>query len=289
MSETNALSGGAPEQPNTSQPEHGGSITKSDTVVPNDPQTGEAPAAPLEPPKPEDAPPEKPAKTEKPWYEDRIAKQSRKIADEGRRADNLQRQLDELRAANARAAASPDQPAQPGPQPTAPADIERLIEQRAAERVTAERQAAAANEFNAECNRIASAGAKEFPDFSDALQSLWNSTDGLDNNGAMKPQTVAMIEAAAETGKAHQVLHHLGRNPEEAIRIAGLPTEAKRAAAIVKLANTLEAPKAVSRAPTPIAPVAGGSARNETDILNTRDTGDYVRKRLEHWKAKTGR
>jgi hypothetical protein len=268
-------------------------VVKSDVVIPNDPLTGEPPAAPEPEAKPEPgkpAEPEKPAKAETPWYEKRLATQTAKIAAEARRADAAERALADFmarRGAQPTHEAPQEQPQgqQPAPQPKAltDADIERIV----AERETARKAEEHTKAFNAECAKVADIGGKEFPDFSDALRTLWSVTEGLDDRGGMTPQAVSLIEAAIETEKAHQVLHYLGKNPDEAMKISAM-TDAKRGVAIAKIAAKLEAPKPISKAPPPISPV-GGSAQTESGAMGPKDPVKWMAWRDEQVKAAQGR
>jgi len=67
----------------------------------------------------------------------------------------------------------------------------------------------------------------------------------------------SLTEAAIETGNPHEVLYHLAKNPDEAARIALLPT-ARQAVAVAKLASAVTAPKRVTSAPPPISPKVQG-------------------------------
>ena len=64
-------------------------------------------------------------------------------------------------------------------------------------------------------------------------------------------------EARKESGNPHEVLYHLAKNPDEAARIAMLPT-ARQAVAVAKVAQGLGAPRRVSSAPPPITPKVNG-------------------------------
>ena len=107
-----------------------------------------------------------------------------------------------------------------------------------------------------------------------AKQNEWkNTTDKIWNEGLAKygdwaPQLnnmaqilggipTSLTEAAIETGNPHEVLYHLAKNPDEAARIALLPT-ARQAVAVAKLASAVTAPKRVTSAPPPISPKVQG-------------------------------
>ena len=107
-----------------------------------------------------------------------------------------------------------------------------------------------------------------------AKQNEWKSTtdkiwnEGLAKYGDWAPQLnnmaqilggipTSLTEAAIETGNPHEVLYHLAKNPDEAARIALLPT-ARQAVAVAKLASAVTAPKRVTSAPPPISPKVQG-------------------------------
>ena len=281
------------ETQSPAEPIYGEPITKSDTSTPNNlsgtpPETPATPEVPPATPpagddktkvdgKPDDPKPETP-KQRGDWRDDRLRQQNARIAAEARRADAAERRLAEIEAK-----ANTQQPAQPAARTEAqsPQDIEQMVQQRA--EVVAHQRA-----FNAACNTVAEQGKKDFPDFAPTLQTLWDATDGLDGQGNLTPRAVAVIEAALETEKPHAVLHYLGQNPEEAIRIAALPSDAKRGAAVAKVAATLAAsaatPKPISRAPAPLEPVNGG-ARAEPGPQGPKDTADWIKWREEQVKA----
>jgi len=112
-------------------------------------------------------------------------------------------------------------------------------------------QIAAQTRFIKDCDVVAAAGRKTYPDFDSSMAALWEATGGINVN---------LIEAAIEAGDAHKTLRYLGRNPDEAERIGALPL-ARQGAALAKLATTLATakPKPVSKAPPPITPPSGGA------------------------------
>jgi hypothetical protein len=117
-------------------------------------------------------------------------------------------------------------------------------------------QMASSKAFNDDCAKVAEQGKKEFKDFPDVINSLWETLGGFNQ---------PLVEAALEAGEAHKTLIFLGNNPDEAERIAALPP-ARQGAAIARIATQLAAPKIkkVSNAPAPIAPVSGGATGGET-------------------------
>lgn len=135
-------------------------------------------------------------------------------------------------------------------------------------------QIAQQESFNRQCNEVAQVGKKEFKDFNESIDALWEATGGTH---------VGLIEAAIEAGDAHRTLRWLGKNPDEAERIANLPPT-RQAVAIAKIAAQVAAkPKTISKAPAPIRPVQG-SAVSADDMAQEKDAdpskmtmGDYAK------------
>lgn len=203
------------------------------------PETGtEQPAEPETPAEPEKTEPEK-----QPWFLKRIHQQSAKIADLARQTENLAREKADLEA---RLSGNGErQPGEADKPPMSPADIDRLVELRAQEH-------AKVQSFNQACDKTAEVGAKEFPDFNQAVGTL----QAL---GMMKPETVQVVlDAAGEN--AHKVLYQLGKNPEEAERVFGL-SPIKMAVELSKLGASApgKQPPPLSKAPDPIKPISGNA------------------------------
>lgn len=204
------------------------------------------PAAPAEP---------EPAK-EPAWFRSRIDALARQKGDAERALQLAHRERDELRAK-----LQPD-PAQPDPNARTytQADFDREVAtkaQQVAERQVAESavKAVIANGerdftpavFTAACNALADVGATERPEF---------------------------LALAADLPNGAAVLHKLGNEPGEAMRVLALPP-LRMAAELGRISATLAAPapapappapKPVSKAPAPIEPVTTrGSPVAETD------------------------
>lgn len=195
-------------------------------------QPSDAPAQPEGKSEGEAEPEAKEKPEREPWFTKRIAELTRLNEEKARVLAQAERELQRYR---------------PAPDPNAPPDVEALATQRAAELV-------AEREYNAACNASHAAGVAAFPDFGEAMQQLAAS------GGIPRP----LIEAALETGEAHKVLYALGRDPEEAMRIGGL-TPARMGVALAKLAAKPVAPPAVTRAPSPVRSIGGGSAKPAED------------------------
>ena len=127
--------------------------------------------------------------------------------------------------------------------------------------------------FNEECNSIAEAGKKEFgAEFDTSIQTLTKDIFGGDSRAI-----VPFYEAVIETGAGAKVLHALGKDPDEAARIAALPPM-KQAVALEQLAAKLRAPKPVSGAPKPITPV-NGKAATPSGLVDNLPMDEWVRRR----------
>jgi hypothetical protein len=217
-----------------------------------------------------EATPEPPKKAQEPWFMKRIHQQSAKIADLGR---NTELTVAELAAARAEIAALkagkvPDAttpPVAPVPEPVraAPENLTQAQVQAEAQRIVAEQR------FNDACNAVFDAGKSEFPDFEDAVRTV----------GATGVLTPPFLEAVTSLDNSAKVLYELGKNPEEAQRIAALsPT--KQAVELAKLDMNVAkvAAKPVSRASAPIKPV-NGAVRTTTEPSDDDDTATWMKKR----------
>ena len=131
--------------------------------------------------------------------------------------------------------------------PEQQAAVDRAVEAKLAQRQAAER----AESFHAE-------GRKAFSDWGDRCRNLMDM--GAD------PQ---FAELLLETPHGAKVAGALADDPEALERIAGLKSVAARAIAIGQYAATLETrpatPPPRTRAPAPIRPINGASARTEFD------------------------
>ena len=151
--------------------------------------------------------------------------------------------------------------------PAAPEDDQGRIAA-AAEALVAQR------EFNNACNAAADEGRKAFSDFDSRVQSLVRTVDPQDRNAVQSYNN--LVAAALETGKAHEILHRLGGDLNEASRLMSLPP-VKMAVEVARLAATPVQPG--TSAPKPIQPVGGRSAPHteidpgdpRSDNLSTRE------------------
>lgn len=167
-------------------------------------------------------------KPQQPWYEKRIGK----LTAEKYAAQREIEKKDEI-IANLMAGKAED-----GTKSTLPpAEIEKLVEQRIAQR-----------DFDTKCNVIHQRGIEEFDDFADAVKTL----------GDVGILTNQFLDLVTDLDEGQKILHHLGKNPEEADKLGKL-SPAKQALALAKLEASLKEPakvkekeKTVSKAPDPI-------------------------------------
>lgn len=134
-------------------------------------------------------------------------------------------------------------------------------------------QIAEASQFNAQCNTLFEAGSKEFGEaaFDANLQNLRDV-------GILSPTDLGFVRDALETEAPAKVLYHLGQNPDEAMKIAGM-SATKRAVALDRLAAQLsqEKPKPakpVSKVAPPIETINGSRNRKEIQIGDPTLTDD---------------
>lgn len=126
-------------------------------------------------------------------------------------------------------------------------------------------QISEASQFNSQCNTLFEVGAKEFGE-----EAFDANLQNLRDVGILSPTDLGFVRDALETESPAKVLYHLGQNPDEAMKIAGM-SATKRAVALDRLAAQLtqEKPKTakpLSKVPAPIAPVTGARGRKEIDI-----------------------
>jgi hypothetical protein len=111
-------------------------------------------------------------------------------------------------------------------------------------------QVASERGFTEQCNQAYTQGKEEFKgEFDASLQALHSQLGGLPRD---------FLEAALETGVAHNVIHELGRDLDKAMEILSLPPGAKRAIAVSNFAAKFKRSKKTSNAPPPIQQRVGG-------------------------------
>ena len=213
------------------------------------------PAPEPEPPEPDpDAPaepdPEPPATTAKTqdWRDRRIAQLTARLRESERRS----------------AGATPS-----APPATETAELDALVQARAAE-------LSAAETFTRQCNETAAAGRAAFPDFDTSVVALKSLVEGGDQADLVRYNQ--LLVAAIETGEAPRLLHVLGKDLDEASRLMAL-SPVKMGIEMARLAAKAPAAEP-SGIPRPIRPVSPGSGSHEridpddperADRLSTRE------------------
>lgn len=197
-------------------------------------------------------------KTTPEWAQKRINELTAKRHEAERLADQSRNENVALKKANEELLARMAGGTTPPAQTTAAKsdeEINRLAEEKA-------KQISAANEFNKACNTIVEAGKKQFTDWDEAIKNL-NLVGAIGKD--VSPE---FLETAIELKNPSQVLHHLGKNLEEAERIAKLSPKrmALELARVEASLNTPAPPPPVSNAPAPLVPIAGAAKASSTDI-----------------------
>lgn len=200
----------------------------------------------------------KPEPEKEPWQKVRFAELTRQRHEAERRAELAERRYAEAQA-RLKPPADPNVVQPPGEKLYTKADLEREATQRA-ETIAQQRMQ------NAALERIKGAGESEYTPA--AFNAACNTLADLGAND--KPEFLALV---TDLPNGHEVLHRLGNDPDEAMRILRMPP-LKMAAAIgqysakpatPKPAAPAPAPKPVSKAPEPISPIRGSGSVVETD------------------------
>lgn len=246
-------------------PEEDDQLPPVETETPP-PESTETPPAETTPPAPVPTPP---------WAAQRIETVTRQFRDAERQSQAHAARIAELEAKLA--GQTPPAGTTPAPAP-APANLsEAQINERAA-------QIAENVRFNETCDTIARAGKTQFPDFQKSVEAWGTYIGGI-------PQ--AVIEGAQETDNPARVIYELGKDMEEATRIARL-SPARQAAAVARYSAKLPdledpKPKVAGGTATPALPkpltarvgsTAGGGAKGETRLDDdTSSISDWMKRR----------
>lgn len=118
-------------------------------------------------------------------------------------------------------------------------------------------------------------GESKYDDFEDVVAGTG---DMLRSKGLAFSK--AMVSALIEAENAADIAYHLGKNLDEAARIAALPAYAQ-AKEIGKLEDKLLAKpkKQISKAPEPITPVSSGKASNDTTLDDNLPIDEWMKRR----------
>jgi len=257
---------------------------------PDDPQPGGQPdpqAPPVQdPPQPGtqtgqgDPPPQPGPDTaqQTDWRDRRIGEQQARLRERNARIAELEAQLrgqgvQPSQPSQGNGATAP-QPGQPPYNPQQPQDIQRQINEAAA-------QLAATQEFNRRCNEVAEAGRKVYGNFDQRVQRLVGLVDGND------PQQVGQynnfLSAAMETGAATRLIYDLGGDLNEASRIMALDPM-RMAVELTRLAARATTTDPTG-APRPIQPITTG-AQGQRAALQPDNPDDADTLSTEEWMAR---
>lgn len=212
--------------------------------------------------------PEKPEKKKLPWELKRINEETNKRRDAERRLAEVEAEL-----AKVRGNADPEATREEGKP-----DLE-AIRREERERIRhEEQQKIETDRFNEACNRTFEKGVEKIPDFVEARDTLINA---LGDEIQRRPE---FLQAITELDNGHEVFYELGKNPEEAERILGL-SPIKMAMELTKMGDKISkpAPKPISKAPAPVAPVkgaAGATGRLDDESAPMDQWADNYLKRL---------
>jgi len=191
----------------------------------------------------EAAKPEKEKRT--PWWVHRIEKHRGEAQELRQQKQALEDQLKALQTG---------QPADPNQPQLNQQQLMQLADQIA-------EQKAQVKAFNDACNRVARDGEKEFQDFREA-------TGVLNMMGALRPEVLNPLFETCEDIEVspHKLLYELGKSPEDAAQILGLPPH-RMGAALVRFAEkaTTKPTPPVTKAPAPVRPVGGATKVDPTD------------------------
>src|SRR5215472_8636594 len=138
------------------------------------------------------------------------------------------------------------------------------------------RAEAAEREFNAACNEVFRKGSADYTDFGDAVSAL--NAVGYGS----RPDALAAISAMPD---GHHVYRALAQDLDNAARVLALPPM-HMAMEFARMAHAhgssqngaAPPPPAVTRAPAPLRPVGGNSARPEKP-LDQVSIGEFIRRR----------
>lgn len=202
---------------------------------------------------------ESPEPPKKDWKDARLAKQTARLHE-------LQAKLDALEAGQV-----------PGATVAPTLDVEAQVTARVAQL-----------EFDRACNAVALEGRGAFPDFDSKVASLRELVNPNDPSDVVAYNT--MLAAAIETGAGHEVLHKLGGDQNEAMRILAL-APAKMAVELTKIA--LRAPEVAPTSAKPPLPSIGGRGV-AAELIDPSDPAradklpspEWFRRRQEQVKAK---
>ena len=251
----------------------------SDAPAAQDTEDSATPAAPEANPDT----PEAESKRNQRRLDRKIDKAYRQRAEAQARAEFLEKQLVEARAAQAPAKAAEGEPKLADfdydPEKYAAAKAEYATKKAETELATKQRTAAQ----QAEHQRLVSAWDAKV----DRAEGKYD--DFTEVVGDLQPNS-PFVAAIMEADNGEDIAYHLGKNPKEAERIAKLPplSQIREIGKLeAKLAATPEKPKAPSKAPAPIAPLTGTTPAASASPSERDDMRDWMRKRQKQVHGRT--
>lgn len=212
----------------------------------------------------------------------KLDKAYRQRAEAQARADHLEKQLAEARAATSPAKAEGEPTlAQFDYDPEKYAAAKADFATKRAEKELGEKQRTVAQQ--AEHQRLVSSWEEKVDKASDKYD------DWPDVVGELQP-TSPFVASIMEADNGEDVAYHLGKHPKEAERIAKLPPrqqvfEIGKLSA--KLASTPEKPKTPSKAPAPITPLSGAAPIATPVPSEADDMKTWMRKRQKQVYGKS--
>lgn len=198
-----------------------------------------------------------------PWFQTRIDELTRARHTAQREAETLRQQLAQYQQGQQQGYQFEQEMHEPGQ-----ADIRTLAQQEAT-RMLAEQR------FTEQCNKVYSDGKSAFPDFDQSVANLQMLGVGRD-----------FLELATSSDAGAKLLHHLGTDLDETARLLTLPP-VQMARELTRLEFKLAqapAPKPVSKAPAPIAPIGSATSTDVGDTSRMSDAEWYERVHMKNRK-----
>jgi hypothetical protein len=191
--------------------------------------------------KPESAPAKTPEQIEVERLRRALTKRDRTQGQMHQEREQLRSELEQLRQR------------QPAPQaePTQAQPVDRQVQER--EVLSLAEKIAEQRAFAAKCNTVADAGKKEFPDFTEALNTL------IEEAGPLVLPTgnaTPLGEQVLDSDDPAKLIQYLGKHPEIAAELDGL-SAGRIARKLALIEQQMDAKPKTSAAPKPLEPVSG--------------------------------
>lgn len=244
------------------EPVQGEASPEPETLAEGETKAGDAPVKPVAP-----------AGTPE-WVQRRFDELTRDKYEANRVSDELRGRLKELSETLLKMQTGD------GEQRFTKSEVDQMVKDQAAKLAGEAQQRAGEADFNAQCNVEATKGKEVYSDWDQTLANF-NMLGGLSR---------PFLEAALETGKAHEVIYALGKDMNKTSELFAL-SPLKQAVAITKFAAELAAKptgKSVSSAPSPITPKVGGKNSGPNPSLDDENLSmaDFIKLREEQTKGR---